>query len=109
MKRATKGLALAVAALSLIAAPAFANTLDEIIAHGDTVDVGGMSYELTYKADGTFTAGDFAGTYKVDGNKLCLTIPGVLDNQCTVYPDGKKSGDKFTIPGDQGESTVTIH
>ena len=108
-----KRLAFAIAGASLLlaAVPAMADTtLDEVIAHGVTLEVAGMSFELTYKPDGTFSAGEFAGTYKVvDGNKLCITIPSLVDNQCSVYPDGKKSGDTFVVPGDMGDATVKIH
>jgi hypothetical protein len=119
----------AVAALALAAGPALADpatpaappmpattpaappndTLTVILAHGDSIDVGGMSFDLTFKPDGTFTGGEFAGTYKVDGDNLCITIEGVVNNQCTAYPTGKKSGDSFTIQGDMGPYTVTIH
>ena len=51
--------AIAGASLLLAAAPAMADTtLDEVIAHGVTLDVAGMSFEITYKPDGTFSAGD---------------------------------------------------
>ncbi len=103
--------------LALIAAPALAqtaappsDTIKTVIEKGMTIDVGGMVGSIEYKADGTFSGfdGQFAGTYKTDGSKLCLTVPGMMDNQCTAYPDGKKSGDTFEIPSDMGPLKVTI-
>jgi hypothetical protein len=117
-----KRLAFAVAAFALVAGPVLADpaapapagaqpndNIAAILAHGDSIDVGGMSYDLTFKGDGTFNGGEFAGTYKVDGANLCITIEGIVNNQCTAYPAGKKSGDSFTIQGDMGPYTVTIH
>src|SRR5262245_53731791 len=89
---------------ALAAAPAFAqtpappsDTIKAVLEKGVSLDVGGMVGNIDYKADGTFTGfdGQLNGTYKADGNKLCITIPGMVENQCQVYPDGKKSGDTF--------------
>jgi hypothetical protein len=104
-----KKLALAAAAATLIASPAFAGTLDEVVKNGVSMDVGGMVIDVTYKPDGTFAAGDFMGKYKVDGTKLCLTIDGVIDNQCTEYPVGKVPGDTFEVPSDFGPMKITIN
>lgn len=99
----------------LCAAPAFAqappsDTLKTIVEKGMTLSVMGMEGNMDFKPDGTFSGfdGQFAGTYKVDGAKLCLTVPGMIENQCTEYPVGKKSGDKFTIAADFGEMEVTV-
>src|ERR1700761_4519848 len=115
-----KRIAFAVAAFALVAGPVIADpaapagaapndTIQAILAHGDAIDVGGMSFDLTFKPDGTFSSGEFAGTYHTDGDKLCVTIEGLVNNQCTAYPAGKKSGDSFTVQGDMGPYTVTIH
>jgi hypothetical protein len=74
-------------------------------------DMMGMPVDLSFKPDGSFSGmgGQLAGTWKADGSKLCLTIPGMIENQCTAYPDGKKAGDKFEITSDQGAMTVTIN
>jgi hypothetical protein len=111
---------LAVAA-ALMAAPVFAqetpapaappsDTIKAVTEKGVFFDVMGMEIDMEFKADGTFTgmAGAFAGTWKADGKKLCLTIPGMIENQCTEYPDGKKSGDSFEITSDNGPMTVKI-
>lgn len=105
---------LAIAAV-LCAAPAFAqappsDTLKTIVEKGMTLSVMGMEGNMDFKPDGTFSGfdGQFAGTYKVDGTKLCLTVPGMIENQCTEYPIGKTSGDKFMIAADFGEMEVTV-
>jgi hypothetical protein len=108
-------------ALALAAAPAFAqapaagappsDTIKAVIEKGVSVDVGGMVGNIDYKADGTFTGfdGQFSGTYKTDGNKLCITVPAMgLDNACQAYPDGKKSGDTFELTSDMGPLKTTI-
>jgi hypothetical protein len=102
---------------ALIATPAFAqeaapasDTIKAMTEKGVLFDVMGMPIDMEFKADGTFTgmAGAFAGTWKADGPKLCLTIPGMIENQCTEYPTGKKSGDKFEVTTENGPMGVTI-
>jgi hypothetical protein len=95
------------ALVALAAAPAFAqtapnDTLTLVLAKGATLNVIGMGVtgDVAYKADGTFSGfeGQYEGTYKIDGNKLCATSAAVgEDNACVEYPDGKVSGDKFTL------------
>ncbi len=102
----------------VVAAPAFAqeaaapsDTVKAVIEKGVSMDVQGNVGDIEYKSDGTFSGFDgmFAGTYKTNGNKLCITVEafGLVD-QCQEYPDGKKSGDSFTLASDQGEMQVTI-
>lgn len=109
---------LAIALVALIAAPALAqtpapasDTIKAVTEKGVIFDMMGMPIDMNFKADGTFSGmgGQFAGTWKADGKKLCLTIPGMIENQCTEYPDGKKAGDKFEITSDQGSMGVTIN
>lgn len=101
-------LALSAAALAL-AAPAFATTLDEVVSKGVLIEVQGVVYDVTYKPDGTFTTDQgVEGTYKVEGDKLCITVPGVVEGDCTAYPADKKSGDSFNVEGQLGPSKVTI-
>jgi len=104
-------------AVALIAAPALAqeaapasDTIKEVTAKGVIFDVMGMEIDMDFKADGSFSgmAGAFAGTWKADGKKLCLTIPGMIENQCTEYPDGKKSGDSFEVVSEMGAMNVKI-
>ena len=102
------------AAVALAAAPALAqsapsDTVALVLEKGVTMNVTG---DVTYKADGTFSGfdGQYEGTYKVDGSKLCLTAPAVgQDNTCFTYPDGQKSGDKFKITDPTiGEIEITV-
>lgn len=105
-------------AAALLAAPAFAqdaappsDTIKAVVEKGVSMDVMGNVGDIEYKPDGTFSGfeGMFAGTYKADGNKLCITVEAFqLVNECTAYPDGKKSGDTFEIPSDMGPMKVTI-
>lgn len=101
----------------LLAAPALAqdvappsDTIKAVLEKGVTIDVGGMTGDIEYKNDGTFSGfgGQFAGTYKADGNKLCITVPGMIENQCQEYPAGKKSGDTFELTSDMGPLKTTI-
>ena len=104
-------------AAAMLAAPAMAqsappsDTLQAIVAKGMTMSVMGMSGNMDFTKEGNFSGfdGQFAGTYKLDGAKLCLTVPGMIENQCTEYPTGKKSGDKFTIAdANIGDIEITI-
>ena len=105
-------------AAAMLAAPAFAqeaaapsDTVAAVVAKGVSMDVGGNVGDIEYKADGTFSGFDgmFSGTYKTNGNKLCITVEafGMID-QCSEYPDGKKSGDTFELPSEMGPLKVTI-
>lgn len=106
-------------ATAMIAAPALAqtapsDTISEMISKGVTINVAqmGITGDVAYKADGTFSGfdGQYEGTYKVDGAKLCLTAAAVgQDNTCIEYPTGKKSGDTFKVSDPAvGELEITI-
>lgn len=108
-----------IAAIAALAAPALAqtapsDTLNVALSKGVTLNVTqmGMTGDVTYNADGTFTGfdGQYTGTYKVDGSKLCSTSAAVgEDNTCVEYPAGKVSGDKFKIAHPTiGEIEVTL-
>jgi hypothetical protein len=107
------------AAVALACAPALAqsapsDTVALVLEKGVTMNVAsmGITGDVTYKADGTFSGfdGQYEGTYKVDGSKLCLTAPAAgQDNTCFTYPDGQKSGDKFKITDPTiGEIEITV-
>lgn len=107
------------AVAALAAGAAFAqtapnDTIQLLIAKGATLDAPavGMKGDISYNADGTFAGldGNYTGTYKVDGNKLCSTAPAVgEDNNCVEYPAGMKSGDKFKFTHPlAGEIEVTF-
>jgi hypothetical protein len=107
------------AAVAVAAVPAFAQTAPSdtivlVLEKGVTMSVAqmGITGDVAYKPDGTFTGfdGQYEGTYKVDGTKLCLTAPAVgQDNTCFDYPTGQKSGDKFKVTDPNvGEIEITI-
>ena len=111
-------LAMFALAAAMLAAPALAqdvtppsDTVKAVVEKGVTMEVMGQAGDIEYKADGTFSGfdGQFEGTYKTNGNKLCITVEafGMVD-QCTEYPDGKVAGDTFEIPSDMGPLKVTI-
>ena len=62
----------ATVALALSAAPAFADTLQEVTSHGIVLNIQGMDIDVTYTPDGKFTAmdGQVTGTWRIDGDKL---------------------------------------
>jgi hypothetical protein len=97
------------AGLLALATPAFADTLQEVTAHGMVVRVGDRQFEVDYTPDGKFTVngGQATGTWHIDGDRLCTTTNANPEN-CVVYPKGKKSGDSFEVTGPQGSATVKI-
>ena len=103
-------LLLACAALTLaVAAPATAGTLEEVTTHGIVVTIADMDIDVSFTPDGKFTAlnGAVAGTWRIDGDKLCTTTPEAGEN-CSVYPADKKSGDTFEVSNEQGSAKVHI-
>ena len=111
----------ALLAVVMVGAPALAiaqetpappsDTVAAVVEKGVTMDVQGNVGDIVYKPDGTFSGFDgmFEGTYKTNGNKLCITVEafGIVD-QCQEYPDGKQSGDSFELTSDMGPLKVTI-
>lgn len=106
--------AVALAAVPALAQTAPSDTIALVLEKGVTMSVAqmGITGDVTYKPDGTFSGfdGQYEGTYKVDGTKLCLTAPAVgQDNTCFDYPTGQKSGDKFKITDPNvGEIEITL-
>ena len=103
----------AVVALAF-AAPAFAqqsSTLQELTTKGMVMTAGGMDIPVTYKPDGTFTAmdGQVTGKWRIDGEKLCTSSNYSPEEECVVYPSGKKSGDSFEVTGAAGTATIKIN
>lgn len=102
------------AAVVTFSAPAFAgappsDTLQAIVEKGMIMNIMGTEGEIEFKADGSWSGfgGAAAGTYTVDGSNLCITSD--MGTACSAYPDGKKSGDSFTITLDQlGEVPIKI-
>jgi hypothetical protein len=100
-----------IAAVALAAAgPAAADTLQEVTTHGIVLNVEGTNIDVTYTPDGKFTAADghVAGTWRIDGDKLCTSSNMQPQEACAVYPHGKKSGDSFEVTGPRGSGKVTI-
>ncbi len=95
---------------SALSAPAFADTLKEVTSKGISVNVQGTVMDIAFTEDGNFASSDgaIAGTWKVDGPKLCLTVPGMIENQCNEYPTDKKSGDTFEVTTEMGPIQITI-
>lgn len=111
-----KLLAAATAAVATLAvvAPAFADvssTIRNVIAKGVMMDVMGMQIDMTYNEDGTFVGagGQFAGRYRIDGDKICISADVIPQELCQVYPADKGPGDSFELTSDFGAMTVTIN
>lgn len=107
----------ATAAVALVGAfagatPAFAGTLQEVIAKGMTITIQGTEVPVTFSADKTFSAmdGQVTGTWRTDGdNKLCTSSNLDVNEMCLEYPTDKKSGDTFEVASPQGPIAVRIN
>ena len=97
-------------ALFALAAPARADTLEEITQHGMVITIGDMAIDLAFTPDGKFTGfdGQITGTWKIDGDKLCTTSNLDPNETCVAYPKGHKSGDTFQLDTPQGSVPVKI-
>jgi hypothetical protein len=100
---------LAAAAGLALAQPALAGTLQEVTTHGIIVTIADMDIDVAFTPDGKFTAlnGAVAGTWRIDGDKLCTAAEGQPES-CSVYPADKKSGDVFEVTSEQGSAKVKI-
>ena len=98
------------AAAAVLATPAFADTLDEVVKHGIVLHIQGRDIDVTYTPDGKFTAmdGQVTGEWRRDGEKLCTKSNFDPTEQCIEYPKDKKSGDSFDLTGPQGTATIKI-
>ncbi len=87
-----------------------ADTYREVVAHGVVMVFPDFEIDISFKADGSFTAmkGQSTGKWRIDGDKLCSTPDETLMETCAVYPAGKKSGDTFVIPAPHQDVTVRI-
>lgn len=100
-------------AAALLATPALAqtapnDTLTVVVANGISMNAMGSDFTIDFKPDGTWEGfGGMAGNYTVEGDNLCISSD--QGEACSVYPAGKKSGDKFPIElGPLGMVDVTI-
>jgi hypothetical protein len=98
------------AAALALATPALADTIDEVTTKGIVLNVQGMDIDVTYTADGKFTAmdGQVTGEWRRDGDSLCTKSNFDPNEQCVPYPKDKKSGDSFDVTGPQGTATIRI-
>jgi hypothetical protein len=115
---------LLVAAAVLVAAPAYAGTMDNT--YGNTVLVTNAKGEVTtllFEADGSYTAKGkdekgadvtISGKWEIKDGKYCAT-PNPVEGQpapvqnCSEYVDGKTVGDKWDQKGIENEAiTVEI-
>jgi hypothetical protein len=105
MKKLAAVLALGVA---LIAAPAFADTMQNT--YGNTIVVtyanGGQAL-FFFNEDGSFTGtapggSQMAGRYTVEGDQLCLISPSGEPPSCTTVAGDKNVGDTWTQLGADG-------
>ena len=93
-----------------LATPAFADTIDEVVKNGIILNIQGMDIEVTYTADGKFTAmdGQVTGAWKRDGDKMCTSSNFQPEESCAAYPADKKSGDSFELTSPEGSVTIKI-
>lgn len=86
---------------AMIATPALADTMQN--AYGNTIVVTyGNGAQATYhfNADGTFSGvapggSQMAGTFTVEGDQLCLTLPNGQPPQCVTVAADKNVGDTW--------------
>lgn len=97
-------------ALLAVSAPARAETVDEIAAHGMIITIADMAIDLSFTPDGKFTGfdGQITGTWKIDGDKMCTSSNLDPNVTCVAYPKGYKSGDTFQLDTPQGSVPVKI-
>jgi hypothetical protein len=104
----TRLVAVLAAGVALVAAPAFADTMQNAYSNTIVVTRAGASEETLYhfNADGTFTGvapggSQMAGRFTLEGDQLCLIQP---DGQpaCTGVAADKNVGDTWTQLGVDG-------
>lgn len=109
-----KRLVLIAAIAGVLAAPAFADTMDN--AYNNTIVVtyaNGASSRYEFNADHTFSlhapgGQHVTGTYEIDGDQICLT-PAGGERGCTQLVPGKNVGDTWTQTATDGSQiTVTL-
>ena len=99
MKKFVGALALGAA---LMAAPAFADTMENTYANTIVVTYpSGAQALYFFNADGTFTGAapggsTMAGRYTAEGDQLCLIPPSGQAPQCTTIATDKSVGDTWT-------------
>lgn len=106
--------ATAVLALTLVAAPAFADGTADVYAANTVVATGANGAVLRFKFDPggayTMSAGDqsITGAWVVEGDKFCLTPQGG-EKSCSPHSADRKIGDVWTVTGADGvQYSVTV-
>ena len=107
-------LAVAVAAIALVAAPAFADGTTDAYNANTVVATGanGAVLKFLFNADGSYTmkAGDQAvpGRWAVEGAQFCLTPQGG-EKSCSAHAANRKIGDTWSVTGGDGvQYSVTL-
>lgn len=105
-----KKLLIASLAALALAAPAAAATVDEMVKHGVVLTIADMEIDVTYTADGKFTAaeGQVTGTWTMKGEQMCTTSNFDPNETCVAIPADKKSGDSFEVTSPAGTATMKI-
>ncbi|MCE9650260.1 MAG: hypothetical protein K8R18_11625 [Parvibaculum sp.] len=104
-----KTLWLGIAAAILVAMPAAADTVDST--YGNTLVATNAKGETAHwfiDADNTFKivgadGKEVAGTWKIAGDKFCITPAGSPEN-CFTYVTGKNVGDSWDVRDGAGEA-----
>ena len=102
--------AIALPLVAMVPNSAHANTLKEVTSKGIVLTAQGLDIDVVYTPDGKFSAleGMVTGSWRIDGDKLCVTSNAQPEETCNVYPPDKKSGDTFELATDQGAVTIRI-
>lgn len=106
-------LILATASAALLACPALAetgSTLENVTKRGIVMRAFGLEIPVNYTPDGRWTAPtvQVAGTWRIDGERLCTRTTTELTETCAAYPQGKKPGDSFEVPGAMGSEAGVV-
>lgn len=91
-------------AIASFASAADAETLDEVTTRGIVARAFGIELNMDFTPDNRFTAmnGRFTGVWRIDGDRLCTIDDGQTVENCTTYPQGKRSGDTFEVTNHAG-------
>jgi hypothetical protein len=102
--------AIALPIFALTPGAAHAETLKEITTRGIVLSMAGMDVDVKYTPDGKFSAmeGQVTGTWRIDGETLCVTSNFQPTETCTLYPRDKKSGDTFDLVTNDGVVQIRI-
>lgn len=99
--------------LAFAAAPASAETLQQVVARGVVLTAGDARIDIAFTPDGRFVASSGGtplggGAWRIDGDKLCTRADATGYEDCAAYPLGKASGDSFVLSTPSGDVTIAI-